>query len=66
MASRIELETDRLFALSIDMFCTAGFDGYFCALNPAWTRTLGWTIEELQSRPFLEHWAWHPARALLP
>jgi len=54
MASRLELETDRFFALSIDMLCTAGFDGYFCSLNPAWTRTLGWTIEQLQSRPFME------------
>jgi len=54
MATRVEIETDRFFTLSLDMLCTAGFDGYFCAMNPAWTRTLGWTIEELQSRPFME------------
>jgi PAS domain S-box-containing protein len=23
-------------------------------LNPAWKRTLGWTLEELQARPFLD------------
>jgi PAS domain S-box-containing protein len=54
MATRVELRTDRFFSLSLDMLCTAGFDGYFCALNPAWSRTLGWSIEELQSRPFIE------------
>ncbi len=36
------------------MLCVAGFDGYFKRLNPAWTSTLGWPLEELQSRPFLE------------
>src|SRR2546422_7790291 len=54
MATRVEVRTDRFFTLSLDMLCTAGFDGYFCALNPAWTRTLGWSIEQLQSRPFME------------
>jgi PAS domain S-box-containing protein len=29
-------------------------DGYFKRLNPAWERTLGWTVEELRSRPFLD------------
>jgi PAS domain S-box-containing protein len=54
MAMRVELGTDRFFTLSLDMLCTAGFDGYFSTLNPAWTRTLGWTIEELQAKPFME------------
>ena len=54
MATRLELETDRFFQLSLDMLCTAGFDGYFCALNPAWTRTLGWSVDELQAAPFME------------
>jgi len=54
MAARVELRTDRFFTLSLDMLCTAGFDGFFCALNPAWTRALGWSISQLQSRPFLD------------
>jgi PAS domain S-box-containing protein len=54
VATRIEVRTDRFFTLSRDMLCTAGFDGYFCALNPAWTRTLGWSIRELQECPFIE------------
>ena len=36
------------------MVCTAGFDGFFKQLNPAWTETLGWSEAELRSRPFVE------------
>ena len=42
------------FDLSIDMLCVAGFSGRFRRLNPAWQKTLGFTIEELLSRPMLE------------
>jgi PAS domain S-box-containing protein len=48
-----ELE-NRFFAISIDMLCFLDFNGYFKELNPAWERTLGFTIEELKSRPFIE------------
>jgi PAS domain S-box-containing protein len=48
-----ELE-DRFFANSIDMLCLLDFEGYFERLNPAWERTLGFTREELMSRPFIE------------
>lgn len=47
-------EADRLFALSIDMLCIAGFDGYFKKLNPAWSQTLGFSDEELTARPYLD------------
>ena len=45
---------DQFFRLSLDLFCIAGFDGYFKRLNRAWPETLGWTEEELLARPFLD------------
>lgn len=47
-------DLDRFFAISIDMLCVLGFDGYFRRLSPAWERTLGFTVDELRSRPFIE------------
>ncbi|MFL5605044.1 MAG: PAS domain-containing protein [Gemmatimonadaceae bacterium] len=42
------------FEVALDMFCMLDFNGYFRRLNPAWERTLGFTREELMSRPFIE------------
>lgn len=44
----------RHFELTRDLHCTAGFDGYLKQLNAAWTQTLGWSEDELRSRPFVE------------
>jgi PAS domain S-box-containing protein len=45
---------DRFFTLSLDLLCISGFDGVFRRLNPAWERTLGWTVEDLTTHPFLD------------
>ncbi len=45
---------DQFFEVSLDMLCMLDFNGYFKRLNPAWERTLGFTREELMSRPFIE------------
>jgi PAS domain S-box-containing protein len=47
-------ERNRFFALSRDMLCTLGFDGYYKNLNPAWERTLGYTAAEIIATPFIE------------
>lgn len=44
----------RFFSESIDLLCFLDFNGYFKRLNPAWERTLGYTREELMSKPFIE------------
>ncbi len=53
-----KLRADELLArqqeLSLDLVCTASFDGYFVQLNPSWKRVLGFELEELKARPFSE------------
>lgn len=46
-------ETEQIFMLSLDMLSITGFDGYFKKLNPAWEINLGYTIDELVSKPFI-------------
>ena len=51
---RAEQERDRLWNHAMDPICIASFDGKLRQVNPAWTRTLGWSETELNSRPWLE------------
>ena len=39
--------------LSLNLLCIVGTDGYFKDVNPAWETLLGYTREELLSRPYL-------------
>lgn len=52
--TRISRLQERFFEVSLDLLCVADFDGYFKLLNPAWESVLGYTTEEMLSRPFLE------------
>lgn len=52
--TKSEDESEHFFNLSLDMFCVAGFDGYFKRVNPAMQTTLGYCEKELLSRPYLE------------
>ena len=49
-----EEERERFFSLGIDLFCVAGIDGSFKRVNQAFTRTLGFSSEEMLARPFLD------------
>jgi len=45
---------DRFFDLAVDLLCLAGVDGYFKVLNRAWSESLGYSDDELLSRPYLD------------
>jgi PAS domain S-box-containing protein len=43
------LERDRIWSVSEDLLGVTNFEGYFVNINPAWTRLLGWTEDEIKS-----------------
>jgi PAS domain S-box-containing protein len=42
-------ERDRIWKVSEDLLAVSDFEGYFISVNPAWTRLLGWSEEEIKS-----------------
>ena len=52
--NRAERDMVKFFDLSLDPFCIASLDGYFLRVNANFSRILGYTDEELLSRPFLD------------
>jgi PAS domain S-box-containing protein len=52
--TRAEEDLNRFFNVSADMMCVAGTNGYFKRLNPAWEKTLGYSVAELLARPYLD------------
>jgi len=46
-----EVQLNRIFSFSPDIICVAGIDGYFKKVNPAMSRLLGYTQDELLSHP---------------
>ncbi|MBF0158238.1 MAG: response regulator [Magnetococcales bacterium] len=45
---------DRFFSLSLDLLCIADTQGHFLRLNQAWQHTLGYPVQELEGRLFLD------------
>lgn len=51
---KLETEWDLMFRLSMDIICIAGFDGYMKRMSPAAEKILGWAVEELMAKPYVE------------
>lgn len=51
-------ERDRIWNVSQDLLAVADTNGIICTVNPAWTKTLGWTEDELLNRS--SEWLQHP------
>jgi PAS domain S-box-containing protein len=42
-------ERDRIWKVSEDLLGVSNFEGYFVSINPAWTKLLGWSEEQIKS-----------------
>jgi PAS domain S-box-containing protein len=47
-------ELDRYFTTSLDLLCVADTDGFFHRLNSEWERTLGYSLDEMEGKRFLD------------
>ncbi|CAN5413214.1 hypothetical protein BH10PSE3_BH10PSE3_20330 [soil metagenome] len=47
-------QRDRLWNLSTDMLARADYGGEMSAVNPAWTKILGWSEHELLTNPYAD------------
>lgn len=45
---------NKIFDYSRELLSVIGYDGYFKLLNPTWEKKLGFTIDELLAKPFIE------------
>jgi len=48
---KTEVELSQIFNFTPDMICVAGFDGYMKRINPSGLDLLGYSLEEIRSRP---------------
>lgn len=51
LTSHKAFDLEYFLQLAPDLICIAGFDGYFKKINPAVSKTLGYTAEELYASP---------------
>ena len=49
-----EARIAQLFEMTSDLLATISLDDRFTLLNPAWEQLLGWSLQELESRPIGE------------
>lgn len=48
------VELDRYFNSTLDLFCVADTAGFFRRLNPQWEITLGYSLQELEGKQFMD------------
>ncbi len=48
-----EVERNAFFTQTVDMLAIIDSNDAFVEVNPAWTKSLGWTLDELRSRPVM-------------
>ena len=47
-------ELERFFSINLDLLCIANTEGNFIKINKSWTDILGYSLEELEKKKFLE------------
>jgi PAS domain S-box-containing protein len=47
-------ELEGFFSSTLDLLCISSTDGYFLRLNPEWEQTLGYQLQELEGKYFLD------------
>ena len=47
-------ELERFFSVNLDLLCIADIEGNFIKINRAWSDILGYSLDELENRKFLE------------
>jgi PAS domain S-box-containing protein len=50
---KLEIELAQIFDFAPDMICVSGFDGYLKRINPAGVELLGYSLEEIYSKPII-------------
>jgi PAS domain S-box-containing protein len=51
---QIEQERERFLSVGSDLLVITGINGYFQWVSPTFERTLGWTVDEMISRPWTD------------
>lgn len=52
--NRDTIDLDTFFSANLDLLCIADTSGHFIRVNKSWADTLGYTIEDLEGKTFLD------------